>query len=408
LTKSVEYRPLLDVGTRLAYRIIGLNLGTYKAIVGLEFALILAAFVFLFRPVGWRQGVAATVTLSVAVGLHTSQILFLFVPLNAYAASMLIVLGVVLLVLSPRLRGREWVLLPLTLVALLWLEVGILIVPIVGIAWLMKAPGTTWRGVAASLVGVTMYLVARLGFGPTMGLTSPDTGLGFSTISPADSAALFAHVPWLFWLHNVGVTLMSVLASEPRAGRFQFIGALLSGSVPLWMWLHVLSSVATTALVCAMLIRVRSRSHREQLIVAIGGVLVLGGSALGFLYTRDRIGLPVGFGYAMLVYVTVRAALEEQGARWRAVVVGTLVTVLGICWSIRTVELSVALRDTAWDYHSEWERPEALDAEFESPIVARMRATALKHRPADPRRDPAWTYALFERRFEPVTEEREP
>ena len=86
--------------------------------------------------------------------------------------------------------------------------------------------------------------------------------------------------------------------------------------------------------------------------MAIGGVLVLGGSALGFLYTRDRIGLPVGFGYAMLVYVAVSAALEGHGARWRPVAVGVLVTVLGICWSIRTVELSVALRDTAWDYHS--------------------------------------------------------
>ena len=65
-----------------------------------------------------------------------------------------------------------------------------------------------------------------------MGLSSPDTGLGFSTINAAESAALFANVPWLFWLHNVGVTLMTVLASEPRAGRFQFVSALLSGSVP--------------------------------------------------------------------------------------------------------------------------------------------------------------------------------
>jgi hypothetical protein len=272
----------------------------------------------------------------------------------------------------------------------------------------MKAPGATWRGAAASLVGLAIYLVARFGFGPTMGLTSPDTGLGFSTISPAESAALFGNVPWLFWLHNVGATLMTVLASEPRAGRFQFVGALLSGIVPLWMWLHVLSSIATTALIGAGLIGIRSRPRRDQLIAAMGGVLVLGGSALGFLYTRDRIGLPVGLGYAMLVYVAVSAALEEQGARWRTLAVGVLLTVLGICWSIRTVELSVALRDTAWDYHLEWDRPEALDAEADSPIVARMRATALKRRPADARRDPAWTYRLFERRFEPVPEEREP
>ena len=82
-TKSVEYRPLLDLGIRAAYRTFGLSLGLYKAIVVLEFALLLAALAVLFRASGWRRNAAAVVALSVAVGLHTSHILFLFVPLNA-------------------------------------------------------------------------------------------------------------------------------------------------------------------------------------------------------------------------------------------------------------------------------------------------------------------------------------
>ena len=82
-TKSVEYRPLLDLGIRAAYRTFGLSLGLYKTIVALEFALLLAALAVLFRASGWRRNAAAVVALSVAVGLHTSQIQFLFVTLNA-------------------------------------------------------------------------------------------------------------------------------------------------------------------------------------------------------------------------------------------------------------------------------------------------------------------------------------
>jgi hypothetical protein len=173
------------------------------------------------------------------------------------------------------------------------------------------------------------------------------------------------------------------------------------------MWLHVLSSIATTVVVWGALAGIRRRPHRDRLIVALGGVLLVGGSVLGFLYTRDRIGLPVGLGYAMLAYVALSAMIERRASRPQFIAVGVLVAVLGICWSIRVGELYVALRETAWDYHLEWDRPEALAAESQSPVIARMRRAALTRRPADPHRDPLWTYVLFERRFAPVTQEGE-
>jgi hypothetical protein len=406
LTKSVEYRPLLDVGTRVAYRIIGLSLGTYKIIVLLEFGLMLLALAAVFNAKGWPRIVASTIALTVAAGLHTSQILFLFVPLNAYAAALLIVLTVALLALTPRTRGFEWVMLPLTLVALLWLEIGVFIVPLVAVAWVMKAPGTTWRSVAAAGLGLAIYLVARLGFSPGgVPLDSPETGLGFSTISADDSYKLFANAPWVFWLYNVGATLLTVLASEPRAGRFQFVEALIRGSVPLWMWLHVMSSLVTTAVVGVVVLGIRGRPQRDQLIAAFGVVLMVGGSVLAFLYTRDRIGLPVGFGYAMLVYVALSGLLERRTPKWQTVPIGLLVAALGVCWLIRTGERYVALRDTAWEYHLEWDREGVAEAAGQNPILGSLRASALKRIPADARRDPAWTYTLFERRVEPAAAE---
>lgn len=405
LTKSVEYRPMLDLSTRLAYRILGLNLRAYQAMVVAEFALLLIMLVLLFRPSGRARTAAAIVALSVAVGLHTSRILFLFVPLNAYAVSMLLVMATALLVLTPRLRHFEWVFLPLTVMAVMWLELGVLIVPMVIVAWWMKAPGPTWRSAAAVCAGFALYLWARLGPGPGFGgMNSPDTGFGFSNLSQADSAALFGTMPWLFWIYNVGSTVMTVLASEPRAGTFRFVWALKTGAVPVWMWLHVLSSLATTAIVFGALPGIRARPYRDRLIVALGTVLILGGSALAFLYTRDRIGLPAGFGYAMLVYVGFSAFLDRQPSGRRAVAVAAAVVILGVCWSIRTVEMYTALKDTAWDYHLEWSRDDARAAAAQSPTVARLRASALEHRPADAQRDPVWTYALFERRFEPDKE----
>ena len=407
LTKSVEYRPFLDVFTRVGYQLAGLNLGTYQALVVVEFALILLALAFLFRPVGWPRVTAAILALSVAVGLHTSRILFLFVPLNAYATSMLIVLAVTMMFMSPRARGFEWVLLPLTLAGLLWLELSILIVPLALVAWLLKAPGATWRSVAASWGGLAIYLVARLGFAPSLGMGSPDTGFGFSTIGPAESAARFGDAPWLLWLYNVGSTVMTVLASEPRAGRFQFIQALTLDTVPVWMWLHVLSSIATTVVIAAGLVGIRGRPHRDRIIAAFGCVLIAGGSALAFLYTRDRIGLPAGIGYAMLVYVAVSALLDRVRPG-RLPLVIAVVTVLGLCWSIRSAEMYVALRDTAWDYRQEWDRREAIRAGKQNRVIGRMRQSALSRPPVDAERDPRWTYILFERRFSPAAGEPGP
>ncbi len=179
---------------------------------------------------------------------------------------------------------------------------------------------------------------------------------------------------------------MTVLASEPRAGRFRFIELALGvARVPVWMHLHVLSSIATTAVVCWMVSGIRERPHRDRVIAALGGVLLIGGSALGFLYTRDRIGLAAGIGYAMLVYVALSALLARPAARWQSTAAMTLVAILAICWSIRTAETVVSLRETAWDYYLEWDREEARTASTQSPTIAQLRSSATKHRPADPR-----------------------
>ena len=78
-----------------------------------------------------------------------------------------------------------------------------------------------------------------------------------------------------------------------------------------------------------------------------------------------------------------------------------LVCALALAWNLRVLEAYAQLRDTAWDYHSEWtERYADLGgSQPQTDLLKALRADALRSMPGDPRRDPAWTFALFERRF---------
>src|SRR4029079_12507238 len=90
-------------------------------------------------------------------------------------------------------------------------------------------------------------------------------------------------------------------------------------------------------------------------IAAAGLTILFAGSALGFLYTRDRIALSAGVGYAMLVYVAVAAVLEHPPIH-RAGLAATIVCVaiVGVGWVIRTGETYVRMKDAAWGNYQEW------------------------------------------------------
>jgi hypothetical protein len=184
-------------------------------------------------------------------------------------------------------------------------------------------------------------------------------------------AEIFGHAPWLLWIYNVGASALTIAASEPRAGRFLFVESILHGHVPLWRYVHVVSSVLTTGVIAYAFKTSRIPLDRDRYIAAAGVTLVVIGSALGFLYTRDRIGLSAGVGYAMLVYVAVAAVLEGRPAAFarataakdgRPLPVRALglrlaqacVAVIAAGWLIRTGELYFQLRDAGWENYQEW------------------------------------------------------
>jgi hypothetical protein len=411
---SLEYRPAFWLAAKAAYQIVGLNLWIYQGIVLAQFGAVLALLLWLFRPIGRARAAAAVVALSCLVGLHTTRILFLFVPLNTYSATLVLMLAALALALHPGTRPFDWVFFPLTAAMLFTLESGLLMVPMLVVLWWREAPGISRRGVACAVVALVAYLTIRLGLGAPVALGSSyvGSGLGLSDATPETLRNIFEHAPWLFWAYNVSASFLTIVLSEPRAGAYRFIDALLRGAASPWQWLHVLSSLATTAVVIAALALYRQTSERDRLLVAAGLTLMLFGSAIGFLYTRDRIGLWAGTGYALLVFVALATLLERmpRSGLTRVATVG-VVGVLAVAWTTRTAETYVQLRDTAWDYRSEWtERLDDLGGNLQpqTELWTSVRAAAIGKTPDDPRGDPAWTFALFERRYARDGEGRRP
>jgi hypothetical protein len=411
-SRDVEYRPLFTLGVKAAYQVVGLRLWWYQALVLLQFAAVLALLIWLFRPLNARRAIGACVALSCVAGLHSTRILFGFWPLNHHSGGLVLLLLATALALDPRTRPRDWIYFPLTLAALLVLESGLIITPLLVILWWVEAPGVGLRGVLGAAAGVAVYLVIRLGFGTvgdSLGIYT-SSGLGFSDVNPETLRNIFEHAPWLFWSYNVVATFLTVLVSEPRAGVYRFVESLLRAETTPWQWIQVGSSVLTTAVIAVALVVARPASTRDRLLVVVGITLIVFGSMLGFLYTRDRIALSAGVGYAMLLYVTVVRLLDDEGwsrPEWKRRIAYGALAVIGVAWIVRSTETFFQLRDAAWDLHLEWtERYAELGGttQPQTELLQALRSAALRSTPDDPRADPAWTYALFERRFRPGTD----
>lgn len=399
---NVEYRPLLHLWVKGAYELFGVGARPYFALLLLQFAAVLGLLVWLFRPVGTRRGIAAAVAIACLAGLHSSRALFHIMPVNAYSMGVILLLAAAILAVERPNARLDWLLLFLTGASVLLLESGLVVLPVVAVLLVRRAPGVSWRGAAATLAVVALYVAVRRRAGAEVPFVYTETGLGFGIPSVEEMRGIFESAPWMFYAYNSISTLFTVLFSEPRQGVFVFVQSLLQDAVPGYKWVHVLTSTFTTLLVGIVLIALRPFSARDRLLVAIGLVLIVFGSALGFLYTRDRIALTAGVGYVLLVYVCVAQLLERARAMvpWRRACATVAVAALALGWTIRTGEAGFQLRDAAWDFQMEWrhrfgDRPAGPAGSIEE----QLRLDALSRTPADPTRDPSWSYRFFERKF---------
>ena len=379
---------------------MGANLAVFKATTVIQFAGILCCLIALFRVRTGYQALAACLALSCFVGLHTSSILFSFFPLSHHSLTLLGLLAMAVLCMSAR---RSWytacyfagcLLLPFTI------EMGLLLLPMLASLWWAGAPGVQRRDIAWGLGGVAVYVVVRTTFS-SAGVDPPliyvESGLGFGQIDATGFSNAFGQAPYLFWVYNVVVNLMTVLFSEPRGGTFEFIHSLIEGTTPPWRWIHVATSLVTTSVGILVLMRTRLEGRQRYLLV-LGCILILSSSLLGFLYARDRVGLVSGAGYAVLVFLT--ASLLVEAGNYRRAGSVALVTLLLVGWTWRCAESMLVVRDRAFEAYSDWvlrHDDERRSSVPDPTLLATLHAAATASPPPDPRCAPEWTRRYFQR-----------
>jgi hypothetical protein len=220
----------------------------------------------------------------------------------------------------------------------------------------------------------------------------------------AEQEQRFGSRPIVFYAYNAGSTLLTVLASEPRDGVFEFLRARTTplGAAP-WQWVNIVTSVGTTAVIVWAL--VRGPVHMPTIWVAVAALLV--NASLGFLYVRDRIPSFAGLMYALCLYVSLEpifTRLRADNARPVRLVAAISLCLLATGWGLRTVGAHVALRDAAWGSRQEWMTRTMQWSDDSSPeevaaakLFLDLKQQALAHDVPDPRLDAPWTYRWFER-----------
>ena len=349
-------------------------------------AALLVALVLLFasalRVESGRDAAAAAFALMVLTGLHTFLgFLREAFPINHFLEIAVFTLVALNLSLS---RGGWWadLLAGVTLVcATLTLESGVLVWVVIVAAWIAGARGVSTRGVALVTALLVGYFALRFAYLRTglPGLEERASGFLLDRLSAHDLQQRFGASPLLFYLYNVGASLLTVLAGEPRDGQFVAVRAWLERDVHAVTWLALATSVGTTMLLAWWAVtawRRRVFGHGERL--ALVAVAVIAANAvLSFSYVKDDIVAVAGVFYALATYAAVRGILGVIPAARPALGVAgcVVVAVLACGWAVRSSGVHYVVSTHAFRIRNDWVRaPLALQEQGRTPAGADARA----------------------------------
>ena len=225
----------------------------------------------------------------------------------------------------------------------------------------MDAPGATRTTTAVVVASVVAYLAMRLA---TSGGWSPfeqDVGFGFSKLSAAEASARFGAFPLWMYAYNAASTAANVLFSEPTDGQFRIVWDVIHRQFDVWELNHVVSSTVLTVLIAwwglGTLKRNAGRPWSAESRLFVAAVVSIAASgALGFNYSRDRLGGMAVVFYAMAAYFAVRAAAERavNATGTRQVVAGFALLLLGGAWGLRAVGTVEDVRLASAKNRREW------------------------------------------------------
>ena len=357
------YRPLYHLTWMALWRGSG-SLDTalflFKSIELVAVGGLIALLIWQLRPRTPLAAAAATFAVAVLVGTPGFRD-------NLELPLIYTTVGMPLLLLVWMLLEREhrvWftpVILAATILAVGYKEQGLVIVPVVLVAWWMGAPGAS-RALAASIVAMTAaYLAMRFSTSGSWPAFVQDVGYGFTLLSPDQATTRFGNLPVVMYVYNVLVTITNILFSEPTSGVFTIVRDFRNGDMKTWEVNHLLSSAVLTALIAWWGVRTLRQNRGapwsvESRVFAATVIAVAASGALGFNYTRDRLGGMAAVFYALGAYYAVHAAAERivNAPTARLVPVAVVLALLAGAWQIRTFGTLEHARLMAFKDRREW------------------------------------------------------
>jgi hypothetical protein len=355
--ETTYFRPLRIAETKLLLDLSGGHyFAAYKAF---HVALLAAAFALFVGALRLETGVdlaAALFALTIFTGLHT----FLGLvkegyPVNHFLQVVVLVLAAVRL---SKAGGSRWIdvaAIAAFIAACLTLESGVLV-------WvaLVASRLSGRRGVSDSALVVTTGLLVAYGLvrfvwlAPHVQGMANASGYGFERLEGLQIRERFGTGPSRFNVYNVLTSMATVLFSEPRSGVFVFFRGWSLGDVPPRVWINVVSSTITTALiVIAILSRGPGRSAETADFVVFGAVLAAS-AITSYAYAKDEIMSVAGVFYALAAFWAVRALILRGLRAAPAVAVALALLVAGSGWAVRTIGVNHVLRAQAFAFHNDW------------------------------------------------------
>ena len=409
-TELSWYRPLYHLTWWMLRHTTGsLNstLFWFKTIELSSVVVLLALLIWYLRPRSLLDCAAATCAGAVLVGTPGFRT-NLELPLLMTLVAMPMALAVWMLLE----RGPRWwhapVILVVTLVAIGFKEQGLVIAPLVVAAWWFGAPGATRTTTALVVAGVASYLAMRLATSGNWPVFVQDVELGFTHLPAAEASARFGAFPFWIYAYNGAATVANVLLSEPTDGRFVILWDVLHGRLQAFELMNLLSSTLLTATVVWW--GVRTLRHdwsgpwsRESRVFIATVVAVAASGALGFNYSRERLGGMAVVFYALAAYFAVRTlALQAANTnRTRMVAAGLLLFVVAAGWQLRAIGTVEYVRTIASKNRREWivdlrkERTESGARPHYVQILESMAPQGLDPSAPRPVRYPHWLQMWF-------------
>jgi len=357
------YRPLYHLTWMALWRGTGsldAALALFKTIEVTAVGGLIALLIWHLRPRTAIAAGAATFAVAVLVGTPGFRD-NLELPLIYTTVGMPLLLIVWMLLERDSRWWHTPVILALTILAIGYKEQGLVIVPVVLVAWWMGAPGASRTTAAAIVIMTAVYLAIRFSTSGSWPTFVQDVGYGFTMLSPDQATTRFGTFPLGMYIYNVIGTMTNILFSEPTAGVFTVVRDVRNGEVTVWEINHVISSAVLTALIAWWGIRTLRENRGapwspESRVFAATVIAVAASGALGFNYTRDRLGGMAAVFYALAAYYAIRAVAERLVGVPRPTVVAMSVALMLLAgaWQLRTIGTVEYARLTAFKDRREW------------------------------------------------------